>query len=169
MSKTIIRHASGTDFEVLLRIDAASFPADIAYDRTELSYFMNRKGAETLVLESGGEIAAFILFYIVEARKMATIVTLDVLEAFRRKGFASLLLKRAEEILHSHTAETVNLQVEVGNAAAIDCYRKHGFLPVRVLKEYYSNGRDAYLMVKTLRPRDGVSRSALPAEPGFLP
>ena len=42
MTKTLIRHAVSADFQTLLEIDEASFPPGVAYDSTELSYFMNR-------------------------------------------------------------------------------------------------------------------------------
>ena len=51
MTKTLIRHATNTDFEFLLEIDEASFPGGVAYDAVELAYFMNREGAETIVVE----------------------------------------------------------------------------------------------------------------------
>src|SRR5438093_4122614 len=51
MAKTLIRHAVREDFETLLEIDEASFPGGVAYDADELSYFMTRDGAETIVAE----------------------------------------------------------------------------------------------------------------------
>jgi len=51
MAKTVIRHAVTADFDTLLKIDQASFARDVAYSAAELAYFMNRDGAETLVLE----------------------------------------------------------------------------------------------------------------------
>src|SRR5690242_2727505 len=61
MTKTLIRHAVPDDFETLLEIDEASFPGGIAYDANELAYFMNRAGAETIVIEEAGEIIAFLI------------------------------------------------------------------------------------------------------------
>ena len=151
MAKTLIRRAAAADFPVLLEIDEGSFPAGVAYDSLELSYFMRRKGAETIVLENDGAIAAFLIMEVHRNTNAATIVTLDVRKDHRRRGFASRLLAQSEEILAEHSIETYDLQVDVGNIAAIAFYKKHGFDPVRVLRNYYSNGNDAYLMVKKLR------------------
>ena len=150
MAKTLIRHAVDTDFKVLLEIDKASFPPGVAYDSTELTYFMNRNGAETLVLEAGGRIVAFLILGVDRNRGRATIVTLDVRSEFQRRGCATQLIVRAEDILRDHGVKAYDLQVDVGNAGAIEFYGKNGFKTVRRLQNYYSNGHDAYLMVKRL-------------------
>lgn len=155
MAKTIIRPATSADFPVLLAIDAASFPLGISYDSEELSYFINQDGAETIVLEDGGTIAAFIIVDVDRKARSATIVTLDVREEFRRKGYGSQLLRRSEEILLEHNVTTYGLQVDVTNAGAITFYEEHGFRAARKLSKYYPDGHDAYLMIKSLQQDDG--------------
>jgi [ribosomal protein S18]-alanine N-acetyltransferase len=150
MAKTIIRHAVAADFNTLLEIDKASFPGGVAYDAVELSYFMNRAGAETLVVDEEGTIVAFVIVEVHRNRRSATVVTLDVRETHRRNGYGTQLLERAEEILVNYGVEAYDLQVDTTNFAAIHFYKKHGFNTVRTLKRYYANGHDAYLMVKEL-------------------
>ena len=150
MAKTLIRHAVREDFETLLEIDEASFPGGVAYDADELSYFMTRDGAETIVAEEDGQIVAFIIMEVHRTRRTATVVTLDVREAYRRRGYGTQLLQRAEEILADYGVELYDLQVDVTNRNAISFYKKHGFDVVRTLSNYYANGNDAYLMVKDL-------------------
>ena len=150
MTKTLIRHATKTDFEFLLEIDEASFPGGVAYDAAELAYFMSREGAETIVVEVDGTVVAFLIMEVHRNRRRATIVTLDVLETHRRVGYGSQLLKRSEQILGDYGVEVYELQVDVTNHAAIVFYKKHGFKNVRVLPKYYANGHDAYLMLKEL-------------------
>jgi [ribosomal protein S18]-alanine N-acetyltransferase len=150
MAKTLIRHAVAGDFGVLLEIDQASFSRGVAYDAAELSYFINRRDAETLVLEEDGQIVAFIILEVHRTRRVGTIVTLDVREGHRRNGYGTQLLRRAEDILLDYGVEVYDLQVDVGNKNAIIFYKKHGFRMVRTLGKYYANGNDAYLMIKDL-------------------
>ena len=154
MAKTIIRPATSLDFPILLEIDAASFPAGVAYDSGELSYFMNQEGAETIVLEMDGSIAAFLIVDVDLNARSAMIVTLDVREDCRRLGFGSRLLLRSEEIVSGHNIKVFGLQVDVHNTGAIAFYEKHGFRSTRRLRRYYADGHDAWLMLKTL-PQDG--------------
>jgi ribosomal-protein-alanine N-acetyltransferase len=150
MPKTLIRHAIREDFKILLEIDVASFPRGVAYDANELAYFINRDGSETIVLEEDGSIAAFLIMELHSNRRSATVVTVDVRESARRKGYGSQLIRRAEEILKDYGIEFYDLQVDVSNKNAILFYKKHGFNIVRTLRNYYSNGNDAYLMTKEL-------------------
>ena len=151
MAKTLIRRAKQADFPRLLAIDQASFPPGISYDSSELSYFMKRTNAETIVLEHNGEIAAFLIVEMNLRRSIATMITVDVVERFRRLGYGARLVHRSEELLIRAGIKRYELQVDVENEAAIAFYRKHGFRRSGTLKRYYDNGHDAYVMVKTLR------------------
>ena len=150
MTKTLIRHAVTADFDTLLEIDQASFAGGVAYDAAELSYFMNRNGAETIVLEEDSEIVAFLIFEVHRTGRSGTIVTLDVRQTHRRKGYATQLLNHAEDILSRYGVETYDLQVDTSNRAAINFYKQRGFRTVRTLRHYYANGNDAFLMMKEL-------------------
>lgn len=46
--------------------------------------------------------------------------------------------------------ESITLEVRENNTAAIHLYEKNGFMEVTKRKGYYSNGEDAYLMIKVL-------------------
>jgi [ribosomal protein S18]-alanine N-acetyltransferase len=146
--KRLIRHATSRDFQTLVAIDAACFPPEIAYDHFELKDMMSRPGAETIVLEEDGAIRAFLLMDVAPRRKSATLVTIDVLSEYRRKGYATELLSHSEQILAAHGVTTYRLQVDTQNTGALSFYRKHGFEEERLLRNYYPGGRDAWQMVK---------------------
>ena len=148
--KTLIRHATSLDLPVLLSLDEACFPPEIAYNSLDLRHMMSRAGANTLVLEEDGAIRAFLLVEVDRNRKSATLVTLDVHSDHRRKGFASELLSRSEQILKEQAVTTYNLQVDTQNEGAISFYRRNGFVVDRLLRKYYPGSRDAWQMVKKL-------------------
>ena len=112
---------------MLLSIDEACFPPEIAYDAMDLRHMMSRAGAETLVLEEDGRIVAFLLMEVDRNRKTATLVTLDVLKDHRRSGYASSLLARSEQTLAGLGVTSYKLQVDTQNEGAISFYRKNGF------------------------------------------
>jgi len=154
--KTLIRHATSRDFPTLLSLDEACFPPEIAYDCYDLNHMMSRPGAQTLVLEEEGKICAFLLVEMDRTRKTATLVTLDVYSEHRRKGYASDLLSRSEQILRGQGITAYILQVDTSNEAAIAFYRKNGFETDRLLRKYYPGSRDAWQMVKKLPPSSGM-------------
>ena len=141
---------------MLLSIDEACFPPEIAYDAIDLRHMMSRIGAETLVLEEDGRIVAFLLMEVDRSRKTATLVTLDVLKEHRRKGYASSLLERSQQILSVHGVASYKLQVDTQNEGAISFYRKNGFEEQRLLRKYYPGSRDAWEMVKKLPTSAGT-------------
>jgi len=141
---------------MLLSVDEACFPPEIAYDAMDLKHMMSRIGAETLVLEEDERIVAFLLMEVDRQRKTATLVTLDVLEQHRRKGYATSLLERSEQTLAAQGVTSYKLQVDTQNESAISFYRKNGFGEQRLLRKYYPGSRDAWEMVKKLPPSAGT-------------
>ena len=154
--KTLIRHATSRDFSMLLSLDEECFPPEIAYDCYDLKHMMSRPGAQTLVLEEDAKTCAFLLVEMDRTRKTATLVTLDVQSEHRRKGYASALLSRSEQILRGHGITAYILQVDTRNEAALSFYRKNGFEVDRLLRKYYPGSRDAWQMVKKLPPSSGT-------------
>src|SRR5213080_2144431 len=153
------------DFETLWRIDQSCFPPGISYSRLELSAYIRRRGAFTLVAESAeleqperGEIAkpapSILGFIVAEAsrRGMGHIMTIDVVSAARRFGVGSKLLAAAEERLQSAGVAQVFLEAAVDNQAALAFYKRHDYFVVKTVPRYYSNGLDAFVLQKDLLP-----------------
>lgn len=80
------------------------------------------------------------------------VVTIDVMPATRRSGVGSLLLRAAEQRLHSGGSRAVGLETAVDNTAALSFYKRHGYNVIRTWPRYYSNGVDALVMRKSLAP-----------------
>lgn len=151
MMKTRLRPATHQDFPILLEIDQACFTPGVAYSADELSHFMESSGAETIVADKDEVIAAFLLMNLDRENGVATLVTLDVREQYRKRGLASRLISESEKRLIRYGIGLYVLQVDTTNDAAIRLYKRHGFVPVRLLRRYYANGADAYLMAKRLK------------------
>ncbi len=79
------------------------------------------------------------------------ISTLALHPSWRGLGLGELLLHKALETAVHHNAETVSLEVRVSNKIALNLYAKYGFEKVSRLREYYSDGEDAYFMRATVK------------------
>ena len=165
-----IRDFQPSDFETLWRIDQDCFPPGISYSRAELKVYMRRRGSFTLVAaeatppgaavaEPGKRekhsppIAAANLagFLVAEAdRGSGHIITIDVTAASRRSGVGSLLLRAAEDRLHTAGCRSVELETAVDNVSALSFYKRHGYSVVKTFPRYYSNGVDALVLQKDL-------------------
>jgi ribosomal protein S18 acetylase RimI-like enzyme len=143
-----IRDAKPEDFETLWRMDQDCFAAGIAYSRDELKVYMRRRGAFTLLAAGDdGTVAGFI---VVHGGPTGHVITIDVIEAARRSGVGSQLLRAAEERLRATGSRVVGLETAVDNLAGLSFYKRHGYSVVRTWPRYYSNGVDALVLKKEL-------------------
>lgn len=80
----------------------------------------------------------------------ADVLLVAVREDFRKSGVATKLLKIAFEKTKALGGERVMLEVDTKNVAACMCYEKIGFNRIAERKNYYGEGKDAYIMEKVL-------------------
>lgn len=143
-----IREYRGDDFDALCAIDKLCYEPALAYSRRVMRAYLNAPGADCVVAEAQSEIAGFCITS--RHAGQGYIVTIDVLDEFRRQGAGTLLLREAEKRMAAHGVGTVALDTATGNLSAIAFWEKHGYRKIGVRKGYYPNGRDAFAMIKTL-------------------
>jgi ribosomal-protein-alanine N-acetyltransferase len=136
------------DFEILYEIDQLCYPPRIAYSRRTLRWFLRAPGADCVVAEFEDKIAGFILTE--SEAGLGHIITIDVLEGYRRSGLGTALLRAAEQHLFERGIRRVELETARDNDAAIAFWQKHGYRTKSVFKRYYPDGADAFSMVKSL-------------------
>jgi ribosomal-protein-alanine N-acetyltransferase len=136
------------DFAALHRLDRSCFPAGISYSKTALHYFMTIPSADCIVATDGARVAGFILTE--ENPPLAHIITMDVAEAYRRKGVGSALLAESERNLALRGVRSILLETAIDNEGAVAFWKRHGYRIEAVLKRYYLRRLDAYEMRKIL-------------------
>ncbi len=86
-----------------------------------------------------------------EERTVGHLVSIAVLKEYRGRGIGSALLRETiRAVREEYGAEAIYLEVRVSNYPAIRLYEKFGFRKVRIIRGYYRDGEDAYVMVKRL-------------------
>lgn len=151
----VIRNYRAADFDCLWKIDQTCFPPGIAYTQMDLTGFITRRKAITLVAEytSGDEFDVGIAGFAVAqpVKKVGRILTLDILPQARRFGLATRLIQECEARLRDAGCQQVYLETAVTNEPAIGLYSKLGYQILRRLPLYYpTHALDAYLMGKLL-------------------
>ena len=146
----VLRPYRAADFDRLWQIDQACFAPGIAYSQMELSAFIMRRNAITLVAESQEtSIAGFAIAQ--PYRKTGRILTLDIIAEARRHGLASMLMHECEQRLRGRGCTEIYLETAVNNEPALRLYHKLGYEILRTLPAYYhAHGLDAFLMGKRL-------------------
>ena len=105
---------------------------------------------EFLVAEENGAVLGYVGMMFVLDEGYISNVAVD--PAFRRRGIGDLLI--SELLARSEIRELsfVTLEVREHNVPAIALYRKHGFVPVGLRKNYYALPvENALLMTKYLK------------------
>ncbi|HWQ45852.1 MAG TPA: ribosomal protein S18-alanine N-acetyltransferase [Longilinea sp.] len=96
-------------------------------------------------VQPDGVIAAILVIWLIIDE--AHIGTLAVHPQYRRKGLAEAILRLGLTEAAHEGARAAYLEVRAGNTAAINLYKKFGYIPVTVRPRYYhDNNEDAVLM-----------------------
>lgn len=136
------------DFETLYEIDQACYEPEIAYSRRELRQYMRFPGLECMVAEVEGKLVGFCLAASEDAQ--GYVITMDVLDEYRRHGIASALLEEVEQRLAARDVTEVWLETATDNDTAIAFWQRHGYRKQGVRKNYYPGKRDAFTMRKSI-------------------
>jgi ribosomal-protein-alanine N-acetyltransferase len=153
-----LRPFRAADLETLYQIDQACFPPGVSYSRRELEDFIHHQDSTTWVAESGTELVGFLVANR-ERAHAAHIITIDVVETWRRRGVGRALMDAAEAWAREQNLGLVYLETAVDNTIAQRFYDNRGYERYRRIEHYYHNGAAAWIMVKrlkkdsTLRPR----------------
>jgi ribosomal-protein-alanine N-acetyltransferase len=150
-----LRPFRSDDLETLYNIDQACFPPGISYEREELSAFIGHPRTKTWVAEEMGKIAGF-LVATREPQKVGHIVTIDVLERWRRRRVGSLLMDAAEDWAREQKLLFVYLETAENNIAAHRFYAARGYRTVDRVESYYPDGTAASVMLKWLKANKPV-------------
>ena len=148
-----LRDVRSEDLETLYGIDQACFVPGISYSRQALAEFIGNRRSRTWVAEERGEVVGFLIAER-QARKAAHIVTIDVVESWRRRSVGSLLMDAAEDWAREQKLAFVYLEAAENNAPALSFYEARGYRKVDHVPNYYADGATALIMLKWLKRRD---------------
>jgi len=145
----IIKQATINDLETLYRIERECFTIE-AFSKQHLTHLLETSGATSLVALMDNAIAGFIVGLISGHDKEINgrIYTLDVAVKYRRKGVGLRLLDEIERVFVEKGARTCYLEVRKDNTAALELYRKRGYIEVKELKDYYKGAHGVRLKKK---------------------
>ena len=142
-----LRSYTPKDFERVHEIDQQCFERAIAYSRADMRAYLSLPGAECVIAETEkGEMAGFCLA--AHEQGLGYLITMDVLESYRRHGVATALLREIEGRLAARQVNEMWLETATDNQAAIAFWHKHGYRKQGTRKNYYPGKRDAYTMRK---------------------
>lgn len=142
-----VRRAERADLLAVFDIEKRSFPQPWPYAAFER--FLGHRGFQ--VAEVDGEIVGYVVADSVDTHggPIGHVKDLAVAPEYRGRGVGRTLLARGLSLVFADGVRRVKLEVREGNEAAQQLYREFDFELHHVVPEYYDDGEDAYVMVKT--------------------
>lgn len=144
----LVRPARKEDVNAALELEQTCFSIHCLTKR-QLNYLRRRPSVHFLVAEQNGQVVGDCISLVRKHRKgqSARIYTLAVKSGFRGKKIGSRLLDRTMADLYSRGVRRIYLEVEEGNASAIELYVRAGFKPVGHIPDYYGPQKHAVHML----------------------
>ena len=139
---TVVADVRDEPLERLAAIHAESCPGS-AWSAADIAALLREETVFGLVVRRANFFGtrspvAFVLVRLVAGE--AEILTIAVSPLQRRRGFARTLMEHVFRRLYHERAETLFLEVDAGNEAAVALYRAFRFRQVGVRKGYYAHG-----------------------------
>jgi len=145
-----IRPLTEEHLKELLRLNLRCFTEGDSYNKHTLNYLLNEPRTLSFkAVTPQDELVAF-AFVMINPNAAAHLTTIGVAPEHRRRGLAGKMLDHIEKRLRQKDVGTIMLEVRVGNYGAQQLYRQSGFHVVQRILNYYNNGEDCYLMMKSL-------------------
>ncbi len=147
-----IRSAKVEDLDTIYEIERECFPLE-AFSKRLIAYLLKDPNSISLVALVDDEVAGFIICSILKGAggdKVGHVLTIDVALKHRRKGIASRLMIELERRLKAMGVKACSLEVREDNVAARELYRKHGYVEIGPLMDYYGKGAHGIRLQKAL-------------------
>lgn len=133
-----IRAMVDRDVDRVAELEAHAFGSP--WEAGTFRRLLGRSGAELLVSEVRGEIVGYaVLWCILDQGELANIA---VDPAWQRRGLGSRLLERVLERARERGVADLFLEVRESNTVARELYRRRGFVPIGVRRNYYDSPRE---------------------------
>ena len=147
-----IRKMTLEDIPQVIEIEKEAFPSGGWQEHQYHYEITTNPVAMPFVLEKDGEIIGYYSFW--QMFDYVTIATIAVKKSYRNQKYGNILLQDIIAKALLLNMKSIDLEVRVSNEYAIRLYRSFGFKVSHIRKGYYTNGEDAYFMIKDLRSDD---------------
>lgn len=131
------------------KLNQRCFEKHESYPKSTLNFLLTQPNTLSYrAVDSLENMAGFVFVSVQEG--VAHLTTIGVAPEHRRRKLASLMVEHCESALRMRGISMFSLEVRVSNVNAQTLYRGLDFAVMQRLRNYYSDGEDGFLMVKSL-------------------
>jgi ribosomal protein S18 acetylase RimI-like enzyme len=159
-----IRDAVAADLAGLNRLETRAFSGD----RLSLRSFRRLMASASASLRIAGptdSVDGYCLLFFRRGSRVARLYSIAVDASARGSGVAAALMDDAERAAARRGCRAMRLEVRPDNEAALRLYRRCGYRPIGMYRQYYADGSDALRLEKPLAGEEVDQRRRI-ASPG---
>ncbi|MDY0101038.1 MAG: GNAT family N-acetyltransferase [Bacilli bacterium] len=146
-----IRLANFSDYSFLSLLEESSFDKPFRNSKRSLKHSLKSKAQLVYIFEvEQTPIGAAILFIYPKSYRLYSFA---ILEKYRHQQYGRFFLNFILQEASNKGLEKVSLEARVKNEILINFYLSFGFIKVKLLKDYYQVGEDAYKMHLILKEK----------------
>ncbi|MCC2113924.1 MAG: peptidase C39 family protein, partial [Hyphomicrobiales bacterium] len=150
MATPILRPATASDIDQLVRLEDTSFETD-RISRRSFRNLIEAPTAACLVAEIDGQVAGYAMLLFRQGTALARLYSIAVDKAYRGRRIGAKLLEGAELAAFDRDRIMLRLEVREDNRDAIALYRANGYRQFGRYLDYYEDHADAIRFEKLLR------------------
>lgn len=143
-----LRNFSLTDLDQIMKIEKISFPDRKAYSRSYFETLYRNYPQGFIIAEAENKVIGYTICR--SRNGFAEIISLAVDPDWREKGIGTKLINFLINHFKERGFKKIILHVRTENKKAIVFYQSLGFKILNIIENYYSNGKDSYLMKKEI-------------------
>ena len=144
-----LRQASEKDLKGIMTVENDCFGSE-RYDSRTVRAFLRRRDSFVIVAVEGGQVLGAAMCLFSSGLGEGRIASIAVLRNHRRQGIGSRLLDECEHVLGALSLQRYVLEVDTRNRSAVRLYRDRGYVTTGRIDDFYSRGRHAFVMEKTV-------------------
>ncbi len=135
------------DLDIIVSLEREIFRPSEQYTLGFINWLCRNCTNYSYIAFMDGKPVGYIISCIEGLSRGGHVISVGVLSDYRRMGIGNALMCRSICSMAERGIDHVILEVRVSNTPAITLYRKLGFDVHGVLRSYYNDGEDAYLMI----------------------
>lgn len=145
-----LRPATRADRDAILVLERYCFSPWLAFGRRHWHEQLRRQSRRVWLVLDGDQVLAYMALLPHGGWQQVSVTALAVHWQHRGQGLGALLLSLAELEARARGLGRIRLEVDCDNDAALRLYRRHGYVALCSIPDYYGVGRPGVRLEKRL-------------------
>jgi len=145
-----LRKATIDDLDTLIDLEKKGFSVDL-FARNQFRYLLTKANATAIIIEVSSVVAGAAIMLWKRNLNSGRLYNIVINPTLHGQGIGRRLIKACEQEAITRGCSSISLEVRSDNTRAISFYLKQGYIRLKTVPGYYSDGASALKMRKNLK------------------